>query len=111
MHVLSLPAGTAVRQHILPKPLAAGFHHTLIIAVPPREATPDAFASLLIEPGGFAALLTHDRGVAWTDRAGEKLLAATLERGGIAVMAFAALADAMAAANKVRRLVGPGGDA
>lgn len=77
MHVLSLSAGTAIRRHILPKPMAAGFHHTVVGAAPPREATLDAFVALLTEPGGMAALLTHDHGVAWTEQAEDMLPAAT----------------------------------
>jgi len=111
MHTISLPAGTAARLHIIPEPQAQGFPHAVVVAPPGREATPAAFAALLTEPGGMAALLTHDAGLAWTDRAGEILLAATIERGGVAVMAFINLADAMAACRRVRGLVAPGGAA
>lgn len=106
MHTLVLPAGTTARLHILPAAQAAGFPHAVVVASPGHEATPDTFAALLREHGGMTAFLTHDAGCAWTDRSGETLLVATVKRGGVAIMAFANLADAMAACRRVRGAVG-----
>jgi hypothetical protein len=57
----------------------------------------------LLRPGGLAALLTHDQGLCWPDAAGEELMAATLDRGGMVLMAFVTLADALGCMNRLEQ--------
>ena len=109
MRVLELPPGTVARLHIVSEPQAQGTPFSVIVAPTADLATPDAFFGSLAKPGAVSVMLTHDAGTAWTDRAGERLLTATLEDGGIAMMAFVRLADAMAAQAKLRKLTGIGG--
>ncbi|TPG45712.1 hypothetical protein EAH89_26290 [Roseomonas nepalensis] len=110
-HTLTLPAGTNTRLHILSEPQAQGRPFAVIVAPSAELATPDAFFSSLTKPGGVAAMLTHDPGVSRTDRTGEQLLAATLDVGGVVLMGFVRLADAMGAQAKLRKITSAGGAA
>lgn len=86
------PAGVSARLHRLPAGACHPVCWAVLVAVPPLEAVP----MNLLRPGEASALLTHDRGVTWPDAAGERLAAETLKRGGVAALAFACLADALA---------------
>jgi hypothetical protein len=102
MHTLSLPAGCQARLHILPGQQAAGTPYVVVVAAAGREASPDGFFDFLREPGGLAPMLTHNKGLVWTDKTGEALLSTALERGGIAMMLFVRLADALACQRRIR---------
>ena len=86
------PEGASARLHTLPAGIGHPACWAVLVAVPPVEAAPES----LLRPGEASALLTHDRGVAWPDAAGELLAAETLRRGGVAALAFACLVDALA---------------
>ncbi len=102
--VLALPADTRAKLHIRHDPTHNTPLFMVAVARPPAEPVPEN----LVRPGELSALLTHDPGVSWPDRSGEELSLAVLERGGLVVLAFSALADAMACH---RRLTGSRGHA
>jgi hypothetical protein len=83
-------AGAAARLHVLPD---AGEHRYAVILA---RSAGDAVPAALSRPGTLAAVLTHAPGVRWPDAAGERLAAETLASGGVAALAFADLADALA---------------
>jgi len=91
------PAGVSARLHRLPAGVGHPSCWAVLVAAPPVEAVP----ANLLRPGEAAALLTHDRGVAWPDAAGERLAAETLQRGGVAALAFECLADALARRSRI----------
>ena len=85
------PAGASARLFMattLPDRPAAW---TVVVALPPVEPDP----ANLLRPGGAAALLTHERGVAWPDAAGERLAAEALRLGGVVALVFANRWDAL----------------
>jgi hypothetical protein len=94
---LFLPAGVSARLHRLPAGVGHPACWAVLVAAPPVEAVP----ANLLRPGEAAALLTHDRGVSWPDEAGEFLAAEKLKRGGVAALAFACLADALACRSRI----------
>lgn len=96
-------AGASARLFMLPTAQDRPAAWSVVVALPPVAPDP----ANLLRPGEAAALLTHDHGVAWPDAAGELLAAETLRRGGVASLAFASLADALAC--KAR--IGGGGTA
>ncbi|MBI0538964.1 hypothetical protein D9599_25760 [Roseomonas sp. KE2513] len=108
MHTIALPFGTAAKLHIVPEPQASasGTPFAVVVARSDELTTPTAFTKALTAPGALTAVLTHYRGMSWTDRTGEMLLVATLDRGGIVLMSFATLADAMGCRAKLRKLIG-----
>lgn len=53
-------------------------------------------------PGDLSAVLTHARGLSWPDRQGVMLAAAVVEQGGLALLLFQTLADAMACQRRLR---------
>lgn len=86
-----LPAAAQARLHV--REACGRPIYFIAIAVPPVEAKPEA-----VTTRGLAhALLSHDPGVAWPDSRGEALMHATVEAGGVAVLAFPSLADALKA--------------
>lgn len=87
-----LPSGAATALHILPQSLAAPHVFAVCVAIAPTPATPAA----LLQRGRVSALLTHDAGMSWPDRAGETLLGAVLDHGGGAMLGFETMADALA---------------
>jgi hypothetical protein len=95
MGVFSLSKNITARLHIVPEPMACGRPFVVVAAPAPARATPEAFLAALAD-AGVSAMLTHDRGCGWPDRTGEHLLTATLDQGGLVMLAFKALADAMA---------------
>jgi hypothetical protein len=97
MGVFSLSKNITTRLHIVPEPMACGRPFVVVTAPAPAQATPEAFLAALAD-AGVSAMLTHDRGCGcgWPDRTGRHLLAATLEQGGLVMLAFETLADAMA---------------
>jgi hypothetical protein len=103
MSTLSLPAETAVRFHMLPGHLGMGFPYAVLVAPTPTMATPDGFFAHLAK-AGVSAMLTHDRGCDWPDKAGEQLLMSTLETGGAVMMWFAAFADAIACHRRLQEV-------
>jgi hypothetical protein len=84
------PADATARLHILNDHSDCPF--AVIIARPPLEPVP----TNLLRPGKHSTILTHDRDLHWPDRHGEMLAATTLEAGGVVLMGFARLTDAMA---------------
>ena len=86
------PEGARARLFMTPVAPGKPAAWTVVVALPPVEPDP----ANLLRRGEMAAVLTHDRGVAWPDAAGELLAAETLRRGGVAALAFACLADALA---------------
>jgi hypothetical protein len=108
MRVLDLPAGTSARLHILPD--TPDFPFAVMVAAPGVPATPDAFLARLGVPGEVAAILTHDRDVTWPSASGVQILDMTLQKGGVAMLGFVSIADAMACIQKARGL-GAGGAA
>jgi hypothetical protein len=89
MHVLTLPPGTAARLHTLPE--VGDFPSAVVLAGQEGNAPPECFYDAMGGSAGASVILTHAKGVRWTDRTGEVLLMATLGLGGIALMAFEAL--------------------
>lgn len=99
---MTLPPGSTSSLCLMPGLVGA----LVVVAAPGRPAT---FAEWSCKrPGDLQALLTHGPGTAWTDRAGERLLADVLDRGGVVLMQFTATADALKAQARVRRLTGVG---
>ncbi|MFT8246593.1 hypothetical protein [Roseomonas sp. BN140053] len=94
------PADTAARLNIIPTGLVGGFPYVVILARPPVEPV----TASLVRPGEVSTILTHDADVSWPDDHGHELAAATLGRNGVALLAFATLADAMACHAEVRRI-------
>lgn len=90
-----LPAGARARLHIREAFGAPLFF--VACAMPPVEATPEAVRTR----GLPHALLTHDAGVSWPDQRGAALLKATVEAGGLALLAFPCLADALRAKKRM----------
>lgn len=86
----TLPAGTVSRLHILPN--LTPFQFTVMAAAKAERATPEA----MLRPGEVSTMLTHDRDVTQPDTRGWLMAQAVLERGGVAMFGFEALADAMA---------------
>ena len=86
------PEGASARLHRLLAAPDRPAAWAVVVALPPVEAVPEN----LRRAGKPSALLTHDRGVAWPDLAGERLAAETVRCGGVAALAFACLADALA---------------
>ena len=84
--------GVSARLHRLPAGIGHPACWAVVVALPPVEAVPEN----LVRPGKPSALLTHDRGVTWPDAAGERLAVETVRGGGVAALAFACLADALA---------------
>jgi hypothetical protein len=60
---------------------------------------------MVSRPGEMTALLTHDEGMTWPDRRGIALAEAILEVGGVAVLQFETMADAIACP-KLRSIYG-----
>ena len=89
-------AGAAIRVGSLPH-LPGGFG--CILARPPVEPTMDA----IVRPGEISAIVTHDRGCNWPDRAGQAIARAILEQGGVAVLAFSSLGDALQCRARIQR--------
>ena len=86
------PKGASARLHKLPAGDGRPACWAVVVAIPPVEADP----ANLLRPGGLAAVLAHEAGCSWPDAAGELLAAETVCRGGVAALAFACLADALA---------------
>ena len=101
---LVLPADARAKLHIRHDPT----HNTPIFMVAVARLPTEPVPENLVRCGEVAALLTHDPGVTWPDRSGEDLALATLEEGGVVVLAFALLADALACQ---RQLTGGRSDA
>ena len=96
-----LPSHAAVR--LFPCMPPGALWHAVIISRLPREATPDAWATLMKTPGAVLACLTHDKGVTWPDRKGEAMVHAALEGGGMALLAFSDLGDALMCKRRAER--------
>ncbi len=59
-----LPSDVDVRAHILP-PTIGDHRFVVVLARPPQEATPAAFAELLATPGAAAVYRAFDADVPW----------------------------------------------
>ena len=70
-----------------------------IVARPPVESSLDAVA----RPGEIAAIINHDPGCTWPDRASQDLGRAVLEQGGVAVLAFSSLGDTLQCRARIQR--------
>jgi hypothetical protein len=86
------PVGARARLFMQPAAPDQPAACTVVVALPPVEPDP----ANLLRPGGLAAVLAHEAGCSWPDAAGERLAAETVQRGGVAALAFACLADALA---------------
>ena len=96
-----LPPDASVRLYPFGSP--GGLWHAVFISRPPQEATPEVWAKLMNTPGATLACVTHDKGVSWPDRKGEGMVHAALDRGGLALLAFTDLGDALMAKSKAER--------
>ena len=74
--------------------LVAGVYF-VFLARPPQQAGTHLL-ELLATPGNMTTLLTHDPGVSWPDRRGIGLAEATLAAGGVVILQFERMADALA---------------
>ena len=79
-----------------------GDGYFVFLAAPPLTA-----GTHLLEPqpGSLTVLLTHDSGLAWTDKQGESLASGVLAAGGTVIMQFERLADALGAHGRLMRQV------
>jgi hypothetical protein len=91
------PASIRAALHIRQDPLGTTMFW-VVLAKPPTEPKPEC----LLRSGQVAALLTHDPGMSWPDRAGEAIAHATLDQDGVVGLAFSALADALACHRRIR---------
>lgn len=87
---LTLPEGGAARLFSLPD--VPAFAWCVIVAADPERARPES----LSRRGTLAAFLTHDEGLTWPSRRGERLARDTLARGGAVALAFRTMGDALA---------------
>ena len=88
----------AARLHRFAFPGLALSRWCVLVAGTAERAAPEA----LTLPGTVTALLTHDEGARWPDPAGEALMRTTVAAGGVACLAFARCADALAALRRVQ---------
>lgn len=79
-----------------------GGAYAVVLAKPPLEPT----LSTALQLGRVSAAVQHGRGVIWPDHVGQQLAQAALEHGGVALLAFCCLADAMACKLRLRREMG-----
>ncbi len=101
-HDTRLPSDAIVR--LYPSMPSTGMPwHAVFIGRPPQEATPEAWAELMNPPGAVLACVTHEKTVTCPDKKGEGMVHAALDRGGLALLAFADLGDALAAKSRAER--------
>jgi hypothetical protein len=94
-----LPPDTDARLGFVPGQAGAYF---VFLAAPPETAGMHLL-DLLTRPGSLTAMLTHDPGVSWPDRRGVDLAEAMLAGGGVAILQFATMADALACHGRLMR--------
>ena len=93
---MQIPDDLDIRLLLLPgQPSAA----CAIVAPAPLKAD----LSLFTKPGCMSAMLTHDPGLDWPDRRGERLAEAMLREGRPVGFVFASLADALACHRRLVR--------
>ena len=88
-----LPSDAIVRLYPFMPPGA--LWHAVFIGRPPQEATPEVWAQLMNTPDAVLACVMHETGASWPDKKGEGMVHEALERGGLALLAFADLGDAL----------------
>jgi hypothetical protein len=94
------PPGTDPRLGLLPD---TG-KYFVIVAAPPRVPSMNLLALVNQPgPGEIIVLLTHDEGVGWPNRHDVALAEAVLEAGGIVILKFASLNDAMSCHRRLMR--------
>jgi len=105
---MRLPFGSDARLGFFP-----GKHgpYFVFVAAHPNTAGMHLL-DMVSRPGEMTALLTHDEGLTWPDRRGIALAEAMLEAGGVAVLQFERMADALACHGRLKReMAEPGGPA
>ena len=105
---MRLPSGTDARLGFFP-----GKHgpYFVFVAAPPNTAGMHLL-DMVSRPGEMTALLTHDEGLTWPDRRGVALAEAMLEVGGVAILEFVTMADAIACHGRLKcEMAEPGGPA
>ncbi len=96
-----IPSDVAVRRDVLPREM--GDHRFMVmLSRPPLEATPAAFAELLVTPGAAAVYRAFDADVPWLDRDVEHVVAFLNVHRGVVMLAFAQGDDAAKCARSLK---------
>jgi hypothetical protein len=94
--MIALPPDTRCAVHSIPAAIGRAWAVMVAVGIDP---TPDAIGA----PGTVAAVLSHDRGMAFPDAKGIAYAEAVLAEGGCCTFCFVDLADAMECVAQLRK--------